>query len=75
MQRLPWFKVVIGKGCAYAPAETQIRALVDSAQLPFLPTPMEKGVIPDSHPLNVAAARSTALANADVVLLLGARLN
>jgi len=67
--------VVIGKGCAYARAESQIRDLVDSAQLPFLPTPMGKGVVPDSHPLNVAAARSTALANADVVLLLGARLN
>ena len=36
---------------------------------------MGKGVVPDSHPLNVAAARSTALAGADVVLLLGARLN
>ena len=67
--------VVVGKGCAYARAETQIRALIDSAQLPFLPTPMGKGVVPDSHPLNVAAARSTALAKADVVLLLGARLN
>src|SRR5271170_6558088 len=67
--------VVIGKGCAYARAETQIRALINSAQLPFLPTPMGKGVIPDSHLLNVAAARSTALASADLVLVLGARLN
>lgn len=67
--------VVIGKGCAYARAENQIRSLIDSTQLPFLPTPMGKGVLPDSHPLNVAAARSTALAGADVVLLLGARLN
>ena len=67
--------VVIGKGCAYARAETQIQSLINSAQLPFLPTPMGKGVVPDSHSLNVAAARSTALAGADVVLLLGARLN
>src|SRR5436190_2908972 len=67
--------VVIGKGCAYARAENQIRSLINSTQLPFLPTPMGKGVIPDSHPLNVAAARSAALAGADVVLLLGARLN
>jgi 2-hydroxyacyl-CoA lyase 1 len=67
--------VVIGKGASYARAETRIRSLIDSAQLPFLPTPMGKGVVPDSHPLNVAAARSTALAGADVVLLLGARLN
>jgi 2-hydroxyacyl-CoA lyase 1 len=36
---------------------------------------MGKGVVPDSHPLNTAAARSAALRHADVVLLLGARLN
>jgi 2-hydroxyacyl-CoA lyase 1 len=67
--------VVIGKGCAYACAESQIRSLINSTKLPFLPTPMGKGVVPDSDPLNVAAARSAALAGADVVLLLGARLN
>jgi len=67
--------LVIGKGCAYARAEKSIRELVDATQLPFLPTPMGKGVLPDSHRLNVAAARSAALAGADVVLLLGARLN
>ena len=67
--------VVIGKGAAYAQAEAAIRHLVDTAQLPFLPSPMGKGVIADSHPLNTASARSTALQEADVVLLLGARLN
>lgn len=67
--------VVIGKGAAYAKAELAIRELVDKSQLPFLPTPMGKGVIADSHPLNTASARSTALKEADVVLLLGARLN
>lgn len=36
---------------------------------------MGKGVLPDSHPLNTASARSTALQLADVVLILGARLN
>jgi 2-hydroxyacyl-CoA lyase len=67
--------VVVGKGCAYAHAERSVRNLIDSTQLPFLPTPMGKGIVPDSHPLNAAAARSAAIANADVVLLLGARLN
>ena len=67
--------VVVGKGTAYAQAEDAIRRLVDAAQLPFLPSPMGKGVITDSHPLNTASARSTALQEADVVLLLGARLN
>jgi len=67
--------VVIGKGAAYARAESSIHHLISNARLPFLPTPMGKGVVPDSHPLNTASARSTALAEADVVLLLGARLN
>lgn len=67
--------VVIGKGAAYAKAELEIRELVEKSNLPFLPTPMGKGVLPDSHCLNTASARSTALKEADVVLILGARLN
>lgn len=67
--------IVVGKGAAYARAEATIQALVNQTNIPFLPTPMGKGVLPDSHPLNVSSARSTALKNTDVVLLLGARLN
>lgn len=67
--------IIIGKGAAYARAESGIRKLVDQTQVPFLPTPMGKGVVPDSHPLNASSARSAAIKNADVVLLLGARLN
>lgn len=48
---------------------------IESTKLPFLPTPMGKGVVPDSNNLNVSAARSTALGEADVILLVGARLN
>lgn len=67
--------IIVGKGAAYAFAESSIRDLHDFVQFPFLPTPMGKGVIPDGSPLNVSAARSAALKTADVVLLLGARLN
>lgn len=67
--------IIIGKGAAYARAEATIRMLVDQTNIPFLPTPMGKGVLPDSHPLNASSARSAALKHADVVLLLGARLN
>ena len=67
--------VVIGKGAAYARAEGVIRELIEKTNLPFLPTPMGKGVVPDSHPSNTASARSTALKESDVVLILGARLN
>ena len=48
---------------------------VANANLPFLPTPMGKGVVSDFHPNNASAARSLVLREADVVLLLGARLN
>ncbi|KAM7383613.1 hypothetical protein PAMP_003249 [Pampus punctatissimus] len=67
--------VIIGKGAAYGRAETALKLFVETSGLPFLPTPMGKGVLPDDHPNCVAAARSRALLQADVVLLLGARLN
>lgn len=67
--------VVVGKGAAYGRAEKEVAQLVEQLQLPFLPTPMGKGVMGDDHPLCVAAARTHALQQADVILLLGARLN
>ncbi|XP_053323713.1 2-hydroxyacyl-CoA lyase 1 [Spea bombifrons] len=67
--------VIIGKGAAFARAENSIRQFVEECGLPFLPTPMGKGVVPDNHPNCAAAARSSALQHADVILLLGARLN
>ncbi|KAJ1936505.1 hypothetical protein GGF37_005581 [Kickxella alabastrina] len=67
--------VVVGKGAAYARAEKEIRELINVYQAPFLPTPMGKGVVPDAHPRNASSARSGALKGADVVLLLGARVN
>jgi 2-hydroxyacyl-CoA lyase 1 len=67
--------VIIGKGMAWARAEEETREFIERTQLPFLATPMGKGVVSDGHPLSVGAARSYALKNADMVLLLGARLN
>uniref|UniRef100_A0A669P9S6 2-hydroxyacyl-CoA lyase n=1 Tax=Phasianus colchicus TaxID=9054 RepID=A0A669P9S6_PHACC len=67
--------LIIGKGASYSRAENNIRKFVDLSGLPFLPTPMAKGVVPDNHPNCVAAARSMALLHADVIILLGARLN
>ena len=54
---------IIGKGAAWAGAEEQVRRFIEEAQMPFLPSPMGKGVMPDGHPLSVAAARSYALQN------------
>lgn len=65
--------LVIGKGAAYSQADGALRALVDSSGLPFLATAMGRGVVPDSHALNVNPARSAALRGADVAVIFGAR--
>jgi 2-hydroxyacyl-CoA lyase 1 len=67
--------VIIGKGMAYSGAEDEVRSFIERTQLPFLASPMGKGVMPDDHPLSVGAARSLALQQADVVFLMGARFN
>jgi oxalyl-CoA decarboxylase len=67
--------IVLGKGAAYARADNAIREFVEASGIPFLPMSMAKGLLPDSHPQSAGAARSLAVARADAVLLVGARLN
>ena len=67
--------IVLGKGAAYAQADADIRALVEKTGIPYLPMSMAKGLLPDTHLQSASAARSHVLAEADVVLLIGARLN
>ena len=67
--------ILLGKGAAYAQADADVRALVEKSGIPYLPMSMAKGLLPDTHALSASAARSYVLAEADVVLLVGARLN
>ena len=67
--------ILLGKGAAYAQADADIRKLVETSGIPYLPMSMAKGLLPDTHVQSAAAARSYVLAEADVVLLVGARLN
>src|SRR5215218_6949587 len=67
--------IILGKGAAYAQADDVIRSLVEKSGAPFLPMSMGKGLLPDTHPQSAGAARSTVLAQSDVVMLIGARLN
>ena len=67
--------VIVGKGMGWSRAEDEVRKFIDRTRLPFLASPMGKGVMDDNHPLSVGAARSHALAEADVIFLMGARLN
>lgn len=67
--------VILGKGAAYSQADDLIKEFLEKTGIPFLPMSMAKGLMPDGHPQSAAAARSFVLENADVVVLLGARLN
>jgi oxalyl-CoA decarboxylase len=67
--------IILGKGAAYAQADEEIRSFIETTGIPFLPMSMAKGLLPDNHPQSAAAARSYAIGNSDVVMLIGARLN
>ncbi|KAF8372988.1 hypothetical protein PRIPAC_79417 [Pristionchus pacificus] len=68
--------VIIGKGAAWSErGSLMTERFLTRSRLPWLPTPGGKGVVSDVYPNNVNAARSFALRNADVIFLVGARLN
>ncbi|MDR3536734.1 MAG: oxalyl-CoA decarboxylase, partial [Acetobacteraceae bacterium] len=67
--------IILGKGAAYAQADKDIRTFIETTGIPFLPMSMAKGLLPDNHAQSAAAARSFAIGKADVVMLIGARLN
>jgi oxalyl-CoA decarboxylase len=67
--------IILGKGASYAQADDAIRQFVEKSGVPFLPMSMGKGLLPDTHAQCAGAARSTVLAQSDVVMLIGARLN
>ena len=67
--------MVVGKGAALAQAEDELKEFVSKTDIPFQPMSMAKGLIPDDDPHCTASARGLALRTADVVLLVGARLN
>ena len=67
--------IILGKGAAYAQADAEIKNLIERTGIPYLPMSMAKGLLPDTHEQCASAARSFVLPGADVVMLIGARLN
>ena len=67
--------IVLGKGAAYAQADAEVRALIETSGIPYIAMSMAKGLLPDTHPQCAGAARSLVLQESDVVILIGARLN
>jgi acetolactate synthase-1/2/3 large subunit len=67
--------VIAGGGVWWAHAEDELRQLVEAGQLPLTVQGMARGMLPPSHPLFFSRARSKALRDSDVALVLGARLD
>jgi oxalyl-CoA decarboxylase len=67
--------ILLGKGAAYAQVDEKIKTLVEKYNIPYLPMSMAKGLMPDDGPLSALSCRSTIMEKADVVIVIGARLN
>ena len=66
--------VMVGKGAAWADAGEPLERLVGLG-LPYVTSPMGRGVVADDNALFMNAARSYALASADAIVMLGGRFN
>jgi acetolactate synthase-1/2/3 large subunit len=67
--------VLTGSGILWSNAEAELQQLVELLGLPFYTTPQGRGVVPDDHALSFLAARATAFREADLLLVIGTRIN
>ncbi len=67
--------ILLGKGAAYARVDDRIKTLIEKYEIPYFPMSMAKGLMPDAGPLSALSCRSTIMQQADVVMMIGARLN
>ena len=67
--------LVVGSGVRWAGCTAELRSLVDDFAIPYIASPNARGMLPDGHPLCRNDLSGSAQSNADVVLVLGARLN
>ena len=67
--------VFAGGGAFFSGASGALEKLVNTLQIPFYTSPMSRGIVPEDNPFSFPSARSTAMREADVVLVVGSRLN
>jgi acetolactate synthase-1/2/3 large subunit len=64
-----------GSGVLWSGAAEKLHKWVDQSGMPFFTTPQGRGVIPEDHPQAFLGARSVALKEADLIMVVGTRLN
>lgn len=67
--------IISGSGVIWSRAWNEMREFVEKAGIPFYTTPQGRGVVPDDHPLSYLSMRSTAFKEADLIIVLGTRMN
>ncbi|MGH7917190.1 MAG: thiamine pyrophosphate-binding protein, partial [Candidatus Binataceae bacterium] len=67
--------ILTGTGIFWSGAMRELKQFVELTGIPFYTTPQGRGVIPEDHPLSFLGARNQAWKEADVVLIIGTRLN
>lgn len=67
--------VLTGSGVIWSQAWTDLQAFLEQAGIPFYTTPQGRGVLPDDHPLSFLTMRSSAFRDADLILVVGTRMN
>jgi thiamine pyrophosphate-dependent acetolactate synthase large subunit-like protein len=67
--------LISGSGVMWSGAAAALQAFVEACGIPFYTTPQGRGVIPEDHEYCYLTARSTAFRDADVILVIGTRLN
>ena len=67
--------LVSGSGVIWSRAWPEMHALVDKIGIPFYTTPQGRGVVPDDHPCSYLTMRSSAFRDADLIVVLGTRMN
>ncbi len=67
--------IVSGSGVIWSRAWAEMQAFVEAAGIPFYTTPQGRGVVPDDHPYSFLSMRSGAFKEADLIVVLGTRMN
>jgi acetolactate synthase-1/2/3 large subunit len=67
--------ILTGSGILWSSAEAELQQFVELAGVPFYTTPQGRGVVPDDHSLSFPSARATAFREADLLLVIGTRIN
>ena len=64
-----------GSGVIWSQAWEEMQTFVEAAGVPFYTTPQGRGVVPDDHEFSYLTMRSSAFREADLIIVLGTRMN